>query len=225
MLHPQFAAVDFLPFLGLPLTAIPWILIALGLVLIGLAGWIVRVRVRGRGPLAAAAVLGLAMLVIPLALASPRKASDAQRVQTVGRVALSQAAVNGATKANILIDGLVTQVETTIVPAVADRPRGDRRSAERDDRSRLSQGCKGARGMVVDQARRDPPRFASEGERWRRGSHERPRLQAAPWYIMGPASCSVAADMAFVIDRQPTKDHRVRTRSAERRTSALMQRT
>jgi hypothetical protein len=115
MLHPQFAAVDFPPFLGLPLAAIPWILIALGLVLIGLAGWILRVG--GRGPLAVAAMPGLAMLVIPL-LAYPRKASDAKRVQTVRRMALSQAAVNGTTKANMLIDGLVSQVETTMIPAV-----------------------------------------------------------------------------------------------------------
>ena len=29
-LHPRFASIDSLPFLGLPLTTVPWILLALG---------------------------------------------------------------------------------------------------------------------------------------------------------------------------------------------------
>lgn len=118
-LHPQFASVDSLPLLGLPLTTVPWILLALGGLLIGLGATIWRTR--GRAPLMLAAVLGLAMLVVPLALSYPRKASDATKVAAVGRVALSRQAATGAQTANRLIDNMVTQVNTELVPALAQR--------------------------------------------------------------------------------------------------------
>jgi hypothetical protein len=87
-LHPQFAAVDSMPFLGLPLTTIPWILLAIGAALLGLG--VLILRTRGRAPLILAAALGAAMLVLPLALSYPRKASDATKVAAVGRIALSR---------------------------------------------------------------------------------------------------------------------------------------
>ena len=118
-LHPQFASVDSLPFLGLPLTTVPWILIAIGAALVGLG--VVTLRTRGRAPLILAITLGSAMLVLPLALSYPRKASDAKKVAAVGRVALSRQAATGAQTANQLIDNMVTQVNTQMVPAVARR--------------------------------------------------------------------------------------------------------
>jgi hypothetical protein len=118
-LHPQFASVDSLPFLGLPLTTIPWILLALGAVLVGLgvAVW----DTRGRAALICAAGVGAAMLILPLALSYPRKASDARKVAAVGQVALSRQAATGAQTANRLIDNMVTQVDTQMLPAVAQR--------------------------------------------------------------------------------------------------------
>jgi hypothetical protein len=118
-LHPQFDSVDSLPFLGLSLTTIPWILLAIGAALIGLG--VVTLRTRGRAPLILAAALGSALLVLPLALSYPRKASDAQKVAAVGRVALSRQAATGAQTANELIDNMVTQVNTQMVPTVARR--------------------------------------------------------------------------------------------------------
>ncbi|MGZ4326189.1 MAG: hypothetical protein ACXVV5_29575 [Solirubrobacteraceae bacterium] len=118
-LHPQFESVDSLPFLGLPLTTVPWILVVLGLGLVGLGAW--TWRGRGRLPLIAATAVGAAMLVLPLALSYPHKARDAKRVAAVGRVALSQQAAAGAQTANRLIDGLVGQVETAMLPALAQR--------------------------------------------------------------------------------------------------------
>jgi hypothetical protein len=204
-LHPQFAAVDSLPFLGLPLTTIPWILIALGVVVVGVAGWILRAG--DRRPLAAAAVLGLAMLVLPLALSYPSKASDAKRVQTVGRVALSQAAVNGATKANLLIDGLVTEVSTTMVPAVAHRL-----------------GVTGA--QLTATIAHDYPKVAEGLAAWpsikpgaiqlvavqKASVHDAVRMNGLgfkplPWYIMGPGiALLIAAAAAWMTDRRPAAD-------------------
>jgi energy-coupling factor transporter transmembrane protein EcfT len=118
-LHPQFASVDSLPFLGLALTTIPWILLALGAALIGLG--VVVWRTGGRGPLRCVVVLGVAMLIAPLALSYPRKASDAKKVAAIGRVALSPQAAAGAQAANRLIDNMVTQVKAQMLPAVAQR--------------------------------------------------------------------------------------------------------
>ena len=53
----------------------------------------------------------MAMLVLPIALSYPQKASDATKVAAVGRVALSRQAATGAQTANRLIDNMVTQVE------------------------------------------------------------------------------------------------------------------
>ena len=118
-LHPQFASVDSLPFLGLPMTTIPWILLALGggLVVLG----VIVFRTRGRAQLALVLVLGVAMIVAPLALSYPRKATDAQNVAAVGRVALSSQAAAGAQTANRLIDGMVTQVDASMLPTLARR--------------------------------------------------------------------------------------------------------
>jgi hypothetical protein len=118
-LHPQFASVDSLPFLGLPLTTVPWILLAIGAALTGLG--VVIWRTRRRAPPMFAAALGVAMIVLPLALSYPRKASDATKVAVVGQVALSPQAAAGAQTANRLIDGTVAQVKTQMVPALAQR--------------------------------------------------------------------------------------------------------
>jgi hypothetical protein len=118
-LHPQFAAVDSLPFLGLPLTTVPWILVLLGGGLVALGAIVLAVP--GRVGVLVAGAVGLAMIVVPLALSYPQKATDAGKVAAVGRVALSAKAAAGAQQANRLIDGLVTQAQTQMLPAVAAR--------------------------------------------------------------------------------------------------------
>ena len=183
-LHPQFAAVDSLPFLGLPLSTVPWILLAMGAALVVLG--IVVLRPRGRGPLLVAAGLGMAMLVIPLALSYPSKASDATKVAAVGRVALSPKAAAGAQQANQLIDDMVTQVNTEMLPGLATR-------------LRVSQSA------LEASIARDYPAVAKGLLAWRTikpGAVELVRRQVAsvpdaeslngldftplPWYIMGP---------------------------------------
>lgn len=134
-LHPQFASVDSLPFLGLALTTVPWILLAIGTALIGLG--VVIWRTRRRVALMFAAALGLAMIVLALALSYPRKASDATKVAAVGKVALSPQAAAGAQTANRLIDSTVTQVRAEMIPALAHRlhvtPAALERSLATDD--------------------------------------------------------------------------------------------
>lgn len=118
-LHPQFAAVDSLPFLGLPLTTVPWILLAIGAAVSGL-GLLLAFSAFSLAP-AVVALLGVAMIVLPLALSYPAKSRDARQIADVGKIALSQRAAEGATLANQLINGVVDEAQTRMIPAVAKR--------------------------------------------------------------------------------------------------------
>jgi hypothetical protein len=202
-LHPQFASVDSLPLLGLPLTTIPWILLALGAALIALG--VVVWRARGRAPLLIAAALGLAMLVVPLAPSYPRKASDAKKVAAVGRVALSRQAATGAQTANELIDNMVTQVNTQMVPALAQR---------------LHLTTTALQTSIAT----DYPAVAKGLAAWpsiKPGAIQLVRLQVAsvkdaakmnglaftplPWYIIGPGiALLITAAAALAVERRPT---------------------
>jgi hypothetical protein len=118
-LHPQFASVDSLPFLGLPLTTVPWILLGIGAGLIGL-GLLLAFTAFALAP-AIAALVGVAMIVLPLALSYPAKTRDSRQIADIGKVALSQKAAAGATLANQLINGVVDEAQTKMIPAVATR--------------------------------------------------------------------------------------------------------
>jgi hypothetical protein len=202
-LHPQFAAIDSLPFFGLPLTTIPWILLALGIVLIGLGGVILRTS--GPPSLVAAAVLGLAMLVVPLALSYPRKASDAAKVVAVGRGALSRKAADGAQTANKLIDGMVTEVDTKMVPALAHRLNVSSAALEASIASNYPAVAKGLAAWssikpgAVELVRRQ---VASVPDGSKMNGLN---FKALPWYIMAPGiALLVAAACALASDRWRT---------------------
>jgi hypothetical protein len=183
MLHPQFAAVDSLPFLGLPLTTIPWILLAVGVALLGLAVWLRRAG--DSRPLVAAAVLGVGMVAIPLALSYPAKASDAKRIVTVGHVALSPVAVSGATKATRLIDGLVTQVQATMIPAVANRlgiSPAQLKSTIAHDYRAVAKGLSAWPSIKPGAIHLVALQRASVAD----AANMRLNFTALPWYILGP---------------------------------------
>jgi hypothetical protein len=196
-LHPQFAAVDSLPFLGLPLTSVPWILLAMGAALVGLG--IVVLRTRGRGPLVVASGVGLALLVIPLALSYPSKASDATRVAAVGRVALSPKAAAGAQKANQLIDGMVTQVNTEMLPGLATRLHVSPSALE----ASIARGYPAvAKGLLawptikpgaIELVRRQ---VASVPDAERLNGLD---FTPLPWYIMGPGIALLIAGLAALL--------------------------
>jgi hypothetical protein len=201
-LHPQFASVDSLPFLGLPMTTIPWILAALGTALIGLG--VVIWRTAGRGPLMFAAVLGLAMLTVPLALSYPGKASDAAKVAAVGRVALSRQAATGAQTANHLIDGIVTEVKTQMIPALAARLHLSTAVLETSIATNYPAVAKGLAAWpsikpgAVELVRRQVASVKDAAEM--NGLDFRP----LPWYIMGPGiALLLAGTAALAIGGRP----------------------
>jgi hypothetical protein len=117
--HDEFVSVDSLPGLGLPITAIPWLLIGLGAVLLVVGALMFARPARGVLPLAAVLVLGLGMVVVPFAFSLPGKADDASNIAAVGRVALSEQAATKALAATKVIDATVTQTRDTMLPAMA----------------------------------------------------------------------------------------------------------
>jgi hypothetical protein len=121
--HDEFVSVDALPGLGLPITAIPWLLIGLGAVLVGIAALALARPAAGVLAPAALLVIGLGMVVVPFAFSLPSKADDAANIATLGRVALSQQAATKALAATKVIDATVTQTRDKMLPALARRLR------------------------------------------------------------------------------------------------------
>ena len=97
--------------LGLPIAGAPWLLVlaSAALVLAGL-GALLRPSV---GTTVVILPLGSAMVVAPVALSIPQKASDTSAVLKVGRVALSRFAVTAAHGAALTFDGMVDQARPT----------------------------------------------------------------------------------------------------------------
>jgi hypothetical protein len=201
-LNPQFKSVDSLPFLGLPLTTVPWILLAIGAALIGLG--VVIWRTRSRVPLILAAVLGLAMIVLPLALSYPRKASDATKVAAVGKVALSPRAAAGAQTANRLIDNTVTQVKTEMIPALAQRLHVSTAAFEQSLATNYPAVAKGLAAWpsikpgAVDLVRRQ---VASVSDAAKLNGLD---FTPLPWYIMGPGiALLLTGGIALTLSSRP----------------------
>jgi hypothetical protein len=121
--HDEFVSVDSLPGLGLPITAIPWLLIGLGAVLLVVGTLVLARPAAGVLVLAAVLVLGLGMVIVPFAFSLPSKADDASNIAAVGRVALSKQAATKALAATNVIDATVTQTRDNMLPAMARRLR------------------------------------------------------------------------------------------------------
>ena len=118
--HSDFQKVDDIPGLGLGIPAVPWamVIVAALLVAAGIAGLLIR---RSRLPTAAIAVVGVGMIVVPFALSLTDKAAAAARIVKVSDVAVSRKAANMATETVAVLNALVPEVQTKLVPALAQR--------------------------------------------------------------------------------------------------------
>jgi hypothetical protein len=115
----DFRKVDAIPGLGLSLKVVPWLLVAIGLVAVGIG--ITGIARPSRGTVWAGFVLGAATVIAAFALNLPAKFQAAHRIVAVGRVALSQKAADTATQTVAVVDATVKEVETKMVPALAAR--------------------------------------------------------------------------------------------------------
>lgn len=115
----NFKHADALPGLGLPISASPWLILALGAAVT--AAGVAMLRTRGRAAPAALLGVGVLAVALPLAFSLPSRASDARAVGDVARAGLSQKGADTAERIVVVLDRLVTQVDRELVPVVAQR--------------------------------------------------------------------------------------------------------
>ena len=115
----DFKRVDDLPFAGLPLTTTPWLLLAAGVLLIGLG--ILALLKPSRASVVLLAVSGALLIAVPLTIGLIGKADAADHVDQVGKVALSQKAATTAQATTETVDNVVKQVGSGLVPDLARR--------------------------------------------------------------------------------------------------------
>jgi hypothetical protein len=116
-LDDDFKKVDSLPFLGLPISSVPWILLGLG---IGVAGLGVLVVARPtRAGAALVAVAGLGLVVVPLAVSAPDKADAAVNLDRAGQFVFSPKIAPVALATAGRVDRLIAEVETKFIPQAA----------------------------------------------------------------------------------------------------------
>jgi hypothetical protein len=118
-IQPKWEQVVHIPGLGLAIAGAPW-LIVLGGVALAIAGLFGLVR-PGRGVTIALLGFGVALIVVPLALSLPEKASDTRDVLKVGRIAVSQKAATAAHKAALIVDDMVGEINGQMIPDLARR--------------------------------------------------------------------------------------------------------
>ena len=114
--RPLFASADAIPTTSLPATTVPWGLLGAGILifLIGLA-MLRSPKVGG----AVAIVVGLVLLVLPLVLSLPGKAADSDQLNANLKPIYNQALVDNATGALGTIGAMGTEMNSTMLPALA----------------------------------------------------------------------------------------------------------
>ena len=118
-LHEDFAKIDSLPFLGLPIASVPWILLGAG-VAVALLGLAV-VAQPARRSAALVAVAGLGLLVAPLALSLQSKAAAGVPLQRAAGFVFSPVIAPAALATTTTVDRLVSEVNTAFLPQTAAR--------------------------------------------------------------------------------------------------------
>jgi hypothetical protein len=113
----DYKSAESIPGLGLPMTAVSWLAIALGAALLT-AGTVALLR-PGRWATIAILALGGALVLIPFALNLPEKTANAREVGDVAEAGLTaEGAQATRTNVNMLI-GLIEQTRKDLIPGLA----------------------------------------------------------------------------------------------------------
>jgi hypothetical protein len=116
-LDDDFSKVDSLPFLGLPISSVPWLLLGLGL---GVAGLGAFVLVRpSRAGVALVAIAGLGLAAVPLAVGAPDKAQAAVNLDRAGQFVMSPKIASLALATTHRIDNMIREVDAKFIPQAA----------------------------------------------------------------------------------------------------------
>lgn len=114
--RPLFASADAIPTTNLPATTVPWGLLAVGLVTIGLGGYL---WARPRSGSVLVMALAAAMLIVPLALSLPQKAADADQLNANLKPVYTQQMVDQAKATLVTLSAMGSQMQTSMLPALA----------------------------------------------------------------------------------------------------------
>lgn len=114
--RPLFASADAIPTSDLPATTVPWSLLVVGIVCIGIG---VTVWFAPRTGSVLAMVVGLALVVVPLSLNLVNKAADADQMNANLKPVYTQQLITQANAAVDTLSAMATQMQTSMVPALA----------------------------------------------------------------------------------------------------------
>jgi hypothetical protein len=114
----KFGAVYDIPTPALPLTAVPYMLLAAGLLSLALGA--AALRSGARGLLWALLALGIAMALGPVAMGGIGNVSDAEDVKDFAQNGLTSRAADAAQGASATLDELVAETEAATLPLIAE---------------------------------------------------------------------------------------------------------
>lgn len=114
--RPLFASADAIPTQSLPATTVPWAMFGAG-ILVFLIGLLMLRSPKAGG--AAAIIVGLLLLLMPLALSLPAKAADADQLNANLKPVYTQALVTNATGALATVGAMGDEMQTKMLPALA----------------------------------------------------------------------------------------------------------
>jgi hypothetical protein len=115
----RFTSADAIPTTSLPATTVPWAMLVAGLLLIALG--IAIVALPGRGVAIAAAVVGGLLIVVPLLLSLPSKASAADTMNENLEPVYTQELIEGANQALATVGAMGTQMQEAMLPALGQQ--------------------------------------------------------------------------------------------------------
>lgn len=114
--RPLFASADAIPTTNLPATTVPWAMFGAGLLIFLIGVLILRSPKAGAK---AAIVVGLLLLIAPIALSLPAKAADSDQLNANLKPVYTQALVTNATGALTTIGAMGNEMQTAMLPALA----------------------------------------------------------------------------------------------------------
>jgi len=114
----KFHSADAIPTSWLPYTVGPWMFIGFGILLVAL-GLALALRRGGRRTMAALAVLGLFLAIMPVAVRFPQKASDGRQLVAALRTPLSRPSADQLRVWQTTVDKMTSQLQSGLLPAVA----------------------------------------------------------------------------------------------------------
>ena len=114
--RPYFTSADAIPTKNLPATTLPWGLLVAGVVVTGLGVYMWFAPPAGA---IVTLVVGAALVVTPLVMSLPQKASDADQLNANLKPVYTQSLITQSDRALATLGAMGTQMQTKMMPALA----------------------------------------------------------------------------------------------------------